>query len=157
MTQEERKELIIALCGYLPYKCKGKYEIVRRLESETKIERFDDELDSNVLDYDFEHENFIPYLRSLKNMTEEEAMKIFGLVLGDREILSVSVKQDGIEADVDDGVSSSEKTWIFYEDIVSSIEILDYLNERHLDYRMLIQRGLAEEAPEWMYNSTTEQ
>ena len=72
MSQEEKQELLVALCGYLPYKCRGKYEIVRITESETKIERFEDELDSNVLDYDFEYENFKPYLRPMSNMTEEE-------------------------------------------------------------------------------------
>ena len=126
MTQEEKQELIIALCGYLPYKCKGKYEIVRILESETKIERFDGELDSNVLDYDFEYENFKPYLRPMSSMTEEEGREV---------------------------------RILWNEDFVDKISIYhcypkttNFYNKHHLDYRGLIEKGLALEAPEGMYN-----
>lgn len=127
MTQEEKQELIIALCGYLPYKCKGKYEIVRILESETKIERFDGELDSNVLDYDFEYENFKPYLRTMSSMTDEEF----------DEFSDIIIPIDGGKAIIE------EK---------NAHKYVDFCNSHYLDYRGLIPMGLALEAPEGMYN-----
>ena len=125
MTQEEKQELIIALCGYLPYKCKGKYEIVRTLESETKIERFDGELDSNVLDYDFENENFKPYLRPMSSMTEEEEKEV--RILWNEDFV--------------------DKKSIYH----CYPKTTDFYNKHHFDYRGLIPMGLALEAKEEMY------
>lgn len=39
------------------------------------------------------------------------------------------------------------------EDETGAWELIDWLNERHLDYRGLIEKGLALEAPENFYNN----
>ena len=64
----------------------------------------------------------------------------------------VNVTKDGIEAYVDDGVASFDKNYVFHNEIVRSLDIFDYLNERQFDYRGLIEKGLALEAPDNMYN-----
>lgn len=91
-----------------------------------------------------------PYLRSMSSMTEEEAKEI--AILHDiKDILSVKVTSDYIEVIVDDGVCSTETRTIWFDEIILSIEIFDWLNAHHFDYRGLIPKGLALEAPENMY------
>ena len=66
-----------------------------------------------------------PYLRPLSSMTEEE-------------IKEFSVLGVGIH--------------LFKGPLIPSYDTLDWLNAHHLDYRGLIEKGLALEAPEGMYN-----
>ena len=53
--------------------------------------------------------------------------------------------------------SMTEEEWTEYEDMCDSFrgegfyELIDWLNEKHFDYRGLIEKGLALEAPEGMY------
>lgn len=68
-----------------------------------------------------ESEDFKPYLRSLSSMTEEE-----------RETYKMFFNEEGL--------------------LNTSVDIyLDWLLENHFDYRSLIKKGLALEAPEGMY------
>ena len=41
---------------------------------------------------------------------------------------------------------------IFLTDFIDTIKYIDWLNAHHFDYRGLIEKGLALEAPEGMYN-----
>ena len=66
-----------------------------------------------------------PYLRPMSSMTEEEKR---GYI-----ILDDLVTVDGV--------------------LVSSCETFDWLNTHHFDYRGLIEKGLALEAPEEMYKT----
>ena len=91
-----------------------------------------------------------PYLRSMSSMTEEEAMEV-AKISGLKNILSVSVNQDCISVEIDDGVSSSETYTIWFNEIVISIELLDWLVDNKFDFRGLIPKGLALEAKEGMY------
>lgn len=94
-----------------------------------------------------------PYLRSLSSMTEEEAMEVVELcVCSRKDVLSVSVKQDYISVEIDDLVADSETYTIWFNEIVTSIELLDWLVDNKFDYRGLIPMGLALEAPKAMYN-----
>lgn len=102
-------------------------------------------------------ETFKPYLRSLSSMTEEEALKVVELcVYNPKDVLSVSVKQDCISVEIDDGVAGSDTHTIWFNEIVTSIELVDWLNAHHFDYRGLIEMRLALEAPEGMYNTKSE-
>lgn len=53
--------------------------------------------------------------------------------------------------------SMTKKEWIVYQNMFDSFrgepfyERIDYLNAHHFDYRGLIEKGLALEAPEGMY------
>ena len=74
----------------------------------------------------------LPYLRPMSSMTEEEI----------KELSEIDMKR-GI-------FSSRHLTWHL------DGEIIDYLNKKMLDWRRLIPRGLAFEAPEGMYDKKEE-
>ena len=73
-----------------------------------------------------------PYLRPLASMTEEEL----------REFIQI--------CDTVLWLGGKRSTCIL------SLEQIDWLNARRFDYRGLIKKGLAIEAPEGMYNAKTE-
>ena len=73
-------------------------------------------------------EPYKPYLRPMSSMTEEEI----------KELLNIDTKRDIF--------SSRHLTWHL------DGEVVDYLNSHHFDYRGLIEKGLAIEAPEGIYN-----
>lgn len=71
--------------------------------------------------------NYLPYLRSMSSMTDKEYVeysKLWNL-------------QDEFPTDAD---------------IRLKVDVFDWLNKHHFDYRGLIEKGLALEAPEGMYN-----
>ena len=131
------KELLIAdLCGRLPYgvKCHINSDDTNTPRTLSRIGV--DELDGILLDFRTDREDLLsiqvylsevkPYLRPMKSMTADEE-KVF---------LSLS---DRLEYD-----STTE-------DVVFTTNAVDWLNRNHFDYRGLIYRGLALEAPEGMY------
>ena len=144
MKQEDKELLLRYLCMALPYKVK-----VCLYERETcvllGIDGYDVYLD---VDSDpFRIESIKPYLRPMSSMTEEEAKEI-SILYGIKDILSTKITDKYIEVVVDDNFSSTEKRTIWYNEIVSSIEILDWLNVHHFDYLNLIEKGLAIEITE---------
>ena len=110
-------------------------DLCARLPYKFIIHRYCDNVDISICDIDeFAHfleysegEDFKPYLRPMSSMTEEE--KLHYIVLGDI------------------------KRYINPQYAYLISEQLDYLNAHHLDYRGLIEKGLALEAPEGMYES----
>ena len=140
MTKEEKKELIIAICQYLPYgvwvefgdgmsaKLKNinllhyynNTNTVQELDGSTDL--FGDEICVNL-------EHVHPFLRSMSDMTEEEREEY----------------------------KHCQTNYEFaYFDNACSI---DWLNAHHFDYRGLIEKGLALKAPKDMYgysDNTTE-
>jgi hypothetical protein len=93
-----------------------------------------------------------PYLRPMSSMTEEEAKEI--AILDDiqvKDILSIKITDEYIDFVVDDGLVNTEIKRFWYDEIVSSIKIFDWLNSHDFDYRGLIEKGLAIEAPDGMY------
>jgi hypothetical protein len=92
----------------------------------------DDVLTYSLLE-DFEIvglESIKPYLRPMSSMTEEE---IFEFIQISDSVLRIGEKKSTC---------------------ILSLEQMDWLNAHHFDYRGLIDKGLALEAPEGMYNST---
>jgi hypothetical protein len=75
-------------------------------------------------------------------MTEEEA-KVLGTLHDIKDILSVKVTNEYIDYIVDDGFSSTFITTLWCDELISSVECLDWLNSKHFDYRGLILKGLA--------------
>ena len=123
MTQNDKQLLLITLCGMLPYGVK-----------------YQDRIDGGIhilsLGIIHHYDRFIPYLRSLSSMTEEEKEYI---------------KNRWCYNDWDiDGPSS---LWREKIDVEDAEGIIDYFNEHHFDYRSLIPMGLALEAPEEMYKT----
>ena len=144
MTETKRQEIITALCGYLPYGLKVYFK--PSLETgeegvETTLELID--VGYNVFNtYSVYPESVIPYLRPMSSMTEEEKNEL-------KEYL------DAKEVDCN-GFGYLEGGTL--EEYVSNISyslcnyVIDWLNEHHFDYRGLIEKGLALEAPEGMYH-----
>ena len=176
MTNEEKQLLLKDLCGRLPYGVKG------RIFSETTNGEFDitgdmifndepfvvlDEINvrngeirvtaiENVETRDFIDsvqdwgdpytiETFKPYLRPMSSMTEEE--------------LNECVCQSGIKDIECSNWQDIPKEKQFEARLNHAIAVfltdsnnVDWLNAHHFDYRGLIEKGLALEAPEGMYN-----
>lgn len=133
MTNEEKQLLYKDLCGRLPYEVKVNYV-------------FDDGsscpfiLSTKILNETIE-KGFKPYLRPLSSMTEEEKYEI-NEFLGYRKEINVlgDIHCAGWNGDV-------------FVDIDKVYGYLNWLNEHHFDYRGLIKKGLAIEAPEEMYKN----
>ena len=150
MTQEEKELLLKVLCAGLPYriKCKAsnglgntdkKHEYIGVLKfvgncygviaNYYEDVPHDTGLINNVF-YDIEY--IKPYLRPMSSMTEEEINEFHKL-----RFRHINYGSEPLQC-------------------VLSIDEIEWLNQHHFDYRDLIGKGLAIEAPEGMYNAKTE-
>jgi hypothetical protein len=122
MIQEEKELLLKDLCEKLPYGVKVQYE--DKIFDIDYISPMYEEVKLNIADnYTIGVYEIKPYLFPLSSMTEEEV----------DEFTQFDVYGDG-------------------EYIIPNYETIDWLNAHHFDYRGLIEKGLAIEAPEGMYN-----
>jgi len=130
MTQGEKQLLLQDLCARLPYGVKG----IITYNGDKDI--FTIKGIFNILflsDTECCHiEDFKPYLRSMSSMTEEEK-KEFDKVLNSCN--------DKVFA-----CPEKERRYKFFD-----AEQEDFMNAHHFDYRGLIEKRLAIEAPEGMY------
>ena len=130
MEQQEKQLLLKDLCGRLPY-----FENWVQYEGKDYIVTGYGHGRVSLLPSVFSSigglcplvEEVKPYLRSMSSMTEEEEIDFTFFW---EEILSVGKSDDMC---------------------VLSVEQIDWLNTYHFDYRGLIDKGLALEAPEGMY------
>ena len=146
MIQEDKELPLKDLCARLPYGVHiltNSKQHIRLLTIGRDLD-YDEQYWINDL-YDID--DVKPYLRSMSSMTEEEAKEI-AILHGIKDILSVKVTSDYIDVIVDDGVCSTEIRTIWYDEIISSIEIFDWLNKNHFDFRGLIPKDLAIEVTE---------
>lgn len=154
MTQEEKQLLLRDLCGRVPYVtfvyvdwheteeleiCEGCEE-----EEEPNIHTLiscnyygECDLDDNLCKtiYDIK-----PYLRPMSSMTDEEKEEYHSQVDIDIEMTSKRL-QERFETGTFDTENQFTPQYCH----------IDWLNENHFDYRGLIEKGLALEAPEGMY------
>ena len=122
MDKKDKTDLIVALCGYLPY---GVYVDVGssgfsgRLHNIDVLHKFNgtNEVQEMISSVNFFHdghlldvENFKPHLRRMSDMTEEESNTYDRMVM-------------------------CNASWV----------VTDWLNKNFFDYRGLIDRGLAVE------------
>ena len=135
MTQEEKDLLLKDLCTRLPYRVKGVYILGDTIWSEkpetiVNIDLQKEKIWTNdtVQGYNIEDQDFKPYLRPMSSMTEKENDEFENLLEG-----------------IVDGVERWDKPDLCEE--------YDWLNTHHFDYRGLIEKGLALEAPKDMYNT----
>ena len=127
MTQEEKQLLLKDLCARLPYGviCK----VVANDNpwiGDCKLRCF--WLDK-VTDICYEIK---PYLRPMSSMTEEEKYEY-------RHLLGAQLNSEG-----------ESILFVYIEDLDV---VVDWLNKNHFDYRGIIEKGLALEAPEDMYKT----
>lgn len=125
MTQEDKQLLLKDLCARLPYGVKI------NIRNDYTLSMEDMELNPYLLttaSYDVEYRGLRPYLRPMSSMTEEEY----------KEYSKLWDLQDEFPTDAD---------------IRFKIDVFDWLNAHHFDYRGLIEKGLALEAKEGMYKT----
>ena len=142
MKRGDEEILLRDLCARLPYKVKvyGNYRYSNGDEiiDDKKIEV----IDLSALDWFVNGIDIKPYLRPMSSMTDEERHEI-------QEILGEDVE---IPDDFINIIDSSRKSFSFIE----LQAVFDYFNAHYLDYRGLIEKGLALPVPEGMYNEIKE-
>lgn len=142
MKKEEKQLLLQDLCARLPYKVKVSIKGINTDQKPWIGTLLCKDLDCFI--HDVAYEYIKPYLRPLPLMTKSEALEIAKLLLfaDKRQILNVATDDKGINIIVDDGVSSTEGIFYYYDEIVKSLEIFDYLNAKHFDVRGILPKGL---------------
>ena len=159
MTQEEKDLLLKDLCARLPYEVIVKFEVdtsydtcfdsiwqtsyfdgillsINSDSEEVELLTISDDEDLLIYLHDqlnaqpVEYTECQPYLRPISSLTQEERDKFcnIGGIISHRP--------------------SDGRLYL----VAYSPEALDYLNSIHADYRDMIEKGLAIEAPEGMYN-----
>jgi len=135
--QEEKQLLLKDLCGRLPYGVKFPYHIdedsnhrecdcVATMDtiSEETVEFTYDE-NGKIRDWSCSIKEVKPYLRPMSSMTDEERKHFENMCC-----------------------------WGKWESgPIITLEAADWLNENHFDYRGLIEKGIALEAPEGIYKT----
>lgn len=164
MTQQEKKQFKEGLFGYLPFGLKGVATVTiadphhvdmdgfyKEVDFDADVELLSIDTDTDDIQiepltddqelYDFVCEEpftlneFIPYLRSLSSMTDEEQNELNVLVFGDEEGDGRYCYKDYLY--VGDGT---------YEISYSKISVIvNWLNEHHFEYRRWIEKGWAKE------------
>lgn len=135
MTQEDKNLLLRDLCARLPYKPICFKKITNCIPSDSVL--LEEDIYSfrtgkpTIADYG-QHDYYKtvvlelkPYLRPMSSMTEEEVNEF--------ERITDNLLENG----------TSEEVWS---------TVIDWLNAHYFDYRGLIGKGLALEAPKGMYN-----
>jgi hypothetical protein len=130
MVQEEKELLLKDLCARLPY------EVICQMEDKLIIndsQFYDYTLSERHINLIRNHKNFYikPYLRPLSSMTDEEREEYGKVCELDTEILA-NHPMNG-------------------EPFPALYNSQDWLNKKMFDFRGLIPKGLALEAPEGMY------
>ena len=148
MTQEYKQLLLKDLSARLPYgvKCttKSSWNGIYTIEGYKDNRVF---LDCPVYDEGDDEwmiESIVPYLRPMSSMTEEEKNEL--------EQLSEEYFGKSLDKQIQESLSSSNRNESRIFEYTASSVIVDWLNAHHFDYRGLIEKGLALEAPEGIYN-----
>ena len=123
LSIEEKELLLKDLCARLPYGVKCQMED-KLIINDSPF--YDYILSERHIELFRNHKDFYikPYLRPMSSMTEEEKQEYKHIA-------------PGIE--IENGVH------------IPNVHQIDWLNAHHFDYRGLIEKGLALEAPEGMY------
>lgn len=134
MTQEDKDLLLKDLCARLLYKPKvlvnGHLATILGIDENVVIVCIDgnDYKDETVVSADNNGDDIKPYLRPLSSMTKEE----------EKEVCKIEGRLNFL---------------CKYIKLTFSIDELDWLNAHHFDYRGLIDKELALEAPDGMYKT----
>ena len=134
MKQEDKELLLKDLSARLPYKPKIKVlslwnenkEVEEDIVDSVYCVMPDGYINTETIDSDISLDDIVLYLRPMSSMTPEEFEEYTKLI----KPVVFNKKQINI----------------------ASPESFDYLNKKMFDYRRLIEKGLALEAPEGMYN-----
>ena len=142
MTKEDKELLLKDLCARLPYNVMVDYEghiyMLNEIDPACKdidyiTVRIQDE-ERLTCAKSVTIEKVKPYLRPMSSMTEEEK----------------NIQKDYIYHFSGNSLPDYEGDFVFEDEVH---EYIDWLNAHHFDYRGLIGKGLAMEAPEGTYNN----
>lgn len=146
-TKKYRKDLLLKdLCARLPYDVFVKDTYIGHDGRMYKITQgcvyYVSEVNCN---HRQSHPRYIkPYLRPMSSMTEEEKEELCEIcTLYTNHGDASTYEFWGVE------ILNQSRYGTYFKDDYSAI---DWLNAHHFDYRGLIEKGLALEAPEGMYN-----
>ena len=143
MTQKDKELLLKDLCARLPYHPILKWT---NISDGSSINGELKDLSEVTLFFISQSETteVKPYLRPMSSMTEEEFESLKKWTRLEFDQLELTEWDNGY------------KTLEFYLNEIPSyvvVEVFDFLNTHHFDYRGLIEKGLALEAPEGMYRT----
>lgn len=136
MNKIEKELLLKDICARLPYKLKCFiYTIRADGKKENWVPR---EVTTTLINLFVENNDYgiAPYLRQMSSMTEEEKKEYASFIGGQKPF------------DSDFYAYPKEYRFIYEHDVTNYIE---WLISHHFDYRGLIEKGLAIEAPYGMY------
>ena len=139
MIQEDKELLLKDLCARLPYGVKIKlirWDIDEGMYINTTLEPDDIERLLNVEEGDTEIK---PYLFPLSSMTEEQLYEL-------KEATDFKYNDNTLELVEWTETHRTLEFWLEEVPQYKVIEIFDWLNKNHFDYRCLIERGLAIDA-----------
>lgn len=144
MTQEQKQLLFKYICAGLSYGLNIQVYYEEMSGSgyfDEKVWAVDNDEPFHVNDRWIE--NIKPYARPMSSMTEEEKKELKDICTIYNSDPSSSYEYFGIE------IFHISRYGTNFE---SDYTAIDWLNKRHFDYYRLIEKGLALEAPEGMYN-----
>lgn len=142
MTQEEKQLLLQDLCARLPYHPILNWKFIDNTSKDEELRELSDLYIWWITKaQDCEAR---PYLRPLSSMTVEEKRELMNTTQYD-----TYYKDDGIDCIYQHILGWEIQGRITINNVGYST--IDWLNEHHFDYRGLIEKGLALEAPEDMY------
>lgn len=145
MTQEEKQLLLKDLCARLPYGVIVRHEceddgIIHYTDAPLVRDNKDGWDIITTLSYGIVKYRMKPYLRPMSSMTKEERKEYKNLFeYEEREYNQGCCFFDEYKIDIDDEYRLTT--------------VIDWLDVHHFDYRGLIEKGLALEAPEGMYKT----
>ncbi len=142
MTQEERFILFKDLCARLPYHPILNWKFIDNTSKDEELKELSDLYIwwiTKAQDCEVK-----PYLRPMSSMTDEEFSELHGLC--PHSTLNKTDTTDWVI-----GINGSDYGRISRIDEMTVL--LDWLNAHHFDYRGLIQKELALEAPKGMYKN----
>lgn len=143
MTQSDKELLLRDLCARLPYgvhvEISWEYS---KTDVYTSLEYYEFPNIDSLLNIFWDEKciSIKPYLRPLSSMTEEEREEL-------SDYLCEQVMSNKIGITIPPNPTQGKGIPFIWMG-----DCLDWLNEHHFDYRSLIEKGLALEAPEDLYN-----
>ena len=144
MTQEDKELLLKDLLGRVLYGVKVDYHTnIFTLGYNLYLNNSDVAFENYPMLYFLENIDSVkPYLRPMSSMTDEEFLTIYDMCW-----------PKDIEFNSTYGFYWGDfKTKKYIPYFMYNSNQIDYLTSHHFDYRGLIEKGLALEAPEGMYN-----
>lgn len=138
MTQKDKELLFKVLCTSFPYGVK--LHVPSFSDTPQLLQQISDyeTIEINDLTSPVGIDEVKPYLRPMSSMTNEERLELSKLTDDKFKFYLYTAKPE---------IVCYEKY-----NYLEGLKVLDWLNAHHLDYRGLIEKGLALEASEDMYN-----